>query len=151
MTRNRGVPAASGISFYYIKYDLKYYIYLKIHFQNFPEIRLIDKDIIITYNKSTKKRTDFRANKEDFVMLAVKSMSVRTNFKEWCRKVFNGETIIVSRPKNENVVMVSEKKYNELLKAKRNAEYLAMLDKSLAEAKSGGFIVKSLEELEDYE
>ena len=48
-------------------------------------------------------------------MIAVKSMSVRANFKEWCRKVFNGETIIVSRPKNENVVMVSEKKYNELL------------------------------------
>lgn len=47
--------------------------------------------------------------------------------------------------------MISEKEYNELLKAKRNAEYLAMLDKSLAEAKAGGFIVKSLEELEDYE
>ena len=84
-------------------------------------------------------------------MIAVKSMSVRPNFKEWCRKVFNGETIIVSRPKNENVVMVSEKKYNELLKAKKNAEYLAMLDKSSAEAKAGGFIVKSLEELEGYE
>ena len=81
-------------------------------------------------------------------MIAVKSMSVRANFKEWCRKVFNGETIIVSRPKNENVVMVSEKKYNELLKAKKNAEYLA---KSSAEAKAGGFIVKSLEELEEYE
>ena len=50
-----------------------------------------------------------------------------------------------------NVVMVSEKKYNELLKAKRNAEYLAMLDKASAEAKAGGFIVKSLEELEEYE
>ena len=47
--------------------------------------------------------------------------------------------------------MVSEKKYNELLKAKKNAEYLAMLDKSSAEAKAGGFIVKSLEELEEYE
>lgn len=84
-------------------------------------------------------------------MIAVKSMSVRVNFKEWCGKVFNGETIIVSRPKNENVVMISEKKYNELLKAKKNAEYLAMLDKSSAEAKAGGFIVKSLEELEEYE
>ena len=84
-------------------------------------------------------------------MIAVKSMSVRANFKEWCGKVFNGETIIVSRPKNENVVMISEKKYNELLKAKKNAEYLAMLDKSSAEAKAGGFIVKSLEELKEYE
>ena len=47
--------------------------------------------------------------------------------------------------------MISEKKYNELLKAKKNAEYLAMLDKSSAEAKAGGFIVKSLEELKEYE
>lgn len=84
-------------------------------------------------------------------MLAVKSMSVRTNFKEWCRKVFNGETIIVSRPKNENVVMVSEKEYNELLKAKRNAEYLAMLDKSIAEAEAGGFVAKTIDELGAYE
>ena len=84
-------------------------------------------------------------------MIAVKSMSVRVNFKEWCGKIFNGETIIVSRPKNENVVMISEKKYNELLKAKKNAEYLAMLDKSTAEAKAAGLIVKSLEELKEYD
>ena len=63
-------------------------------------------------------------------MLAVKSMDVRENFKEWCNKVINGETLIVSRPKNENVVIVSEKEYNEMVKAKRNAEYLAKLDKS---------------------
>ncbi len=57
-------------------------------------------------------------------MLAVKSMEVRENFKEWCNKVIDGETLIVSRPKNENVVIVSEKEYNEIVKAKRNAEYL---------------------------
>ncbi len=39
----------------------------------------------------------------------------------------------------------------EGLKAKRNAEYLAMLDKSIAEAKAGGFIVKNQAELEEYE
>ena len=55
-------------------------------------------------------------------MLAVKSMDVRDNFKEWCNKVINGETLIVSRPKNENVVIVSEEEYNNLLKAKRNED-----------------------------
>ena len=84
-------------------------------------------------------------------MLAVKSMDVRDNFKKLCDKVFNGETLIVSRPKNENIVMLSEKEYNEMLKAKRNADYLAMLDKSIAEAKSGGFITKSIDELGEYE
>lgn len=84
-------------------------------------------------------------------MLAVKSMDVRDNFKTLCDKVFQGETLIISRPKNENVVMLSETEYNQMMKAKRNAEYLTMLDKSMAEAEAGGFIVKSIAELEEYE
>ena len=84
-------------------------------------------------------------------MLAVKSMDVRDNFKSLCDKVFKGETLIISRPKNENVVMLSETEYNDIMKAKRNAEYLAMLDKSMAEAEAGGFITKTIAELEEYE
>ena len=82
-------------------------------------------------------------------MLAVKSMDVRENFKSLCDKVFRG--LIVSRPKNENIVMMSESEYNEIMKAKRNAEYLAMLDKSMAEAEAGGFITKTIDELGVYE
>ena len=84
-------------------------------------------------------------------MLAVKSMDVRKNFKSLCDKVFRGETLIVSRPKNENIVMMSETEYNDIMKAKRNADYLAMLDKSIAEAEAGGFITKTIDELESYE
>lgn len=84
-------------------------------------------------------------------MLAVKSMDVRDNFKSLCDKVFNGETLIISRPKNENVVMLSETEYNNIMKGKRNAEYLAMLDKSMEEAEAGGFITKTIAELEEYE
>ena len=84
-------------------------------------------------------------------MLVVKSMDVRDNFKKLCDMVFRGETLVISRPRNENVVMVSESEYNEMMKAKRNADYLAMLDKSMAEAKNGGFVIKSTAELEEYE
>ena len=84
-------------------------------------------------------------------MLAVKSMDVRDNFKAFCDKVFKGETLIISRPKNENIVMMSEAEYNEIMKAKRNSEYLAMLDKSMAEAEAGGFITKTIDELGAYE
>ena len=73
-------------------------------------------------------------------MIAVKSVEVRDNFKSFCDRVFQGETIIVSRKKNENVVMMSEKEYNALQKAKRNEEYLAMIDKSLAEVETGNII-----------
>lgn len=81
-------------------------------------------------------------------MLVVKSMDVRDNFKDWCNQVINGETLIVSRPKNENVVIVSEKEYNEMQKAKRNAEYLAMLDRGFADMEQGKGITKTMDELE---
>lgn len=48
---------------------------------------------------------------------------------------------------NENV----ECENNEMMKAKRNADYLAMIDKSMAEAEEGGFIVKTIAELGTYE
>lgn len=80
-------------------------------------------------------------------MLAVKSMDVREHFKEWCNKVIGGETLIVSRPKNENVVIVSEKEYNNLQRAKQNAEYLEKLDRSFAQSQQGKTISFTMEEL----
>ena len=59
--------------------------------------------------------------------------------------------MIASRPKNENVVIVSEKEYNEMQKAKRNAEYLAMLDKSREQLEQGKTISFTLDELKDME
>ena len=84
-------------------------------------------------------------------MLAVKSMDVRDNFKSLCDKVFRGETLIISRPKNENVVMLSEKEYNKIMKEKRNADYLAMLDKSFDQLQQGKTISFSIEELQNME
>lgn len=49
---------------------------------------------------------------------------------------------------NKNVVVISEQEYNELQRAKRNAEYLAKLDRSFAQLKKGEVIMKSMEELE---
>lgn len=52
-------------------------------------------------------------------MLAVKSVNVRDNFKEWCDKISMGETVVISRPRNENIYMINEAEYNALQKAKR--------------------------------
>ena len=84
-------------------------------------------------------------------MLAVKSMDLRDNLKALCDKVFHGETLIISRPKNENVVMLSEKEYNEMAKAKRNADYLAMIDESMEQLRQGKSISLSWEELKAME
>lgn len=85
------------------------------------------------------------------IMLAVESVNVQDNFKELCDKISMGETIVISRPRNENIYMINEAEYNALQKAKRNAEYLAMLDKSDEELKAGKVVVKTMEELEAME
>lgn len=84
-------------------------------------------------------------------MLAVKSVNVRDNFKEWCDRISMGETVVISRPRNQNIYMINEAEYNELQKAKRNAEYLAMLDKSEEQLQQGDTITFTLEELKKME
>lgn len=85
--------------------------------------------------------------KGEGTMLAVKSVNVRDNFKEWCDKIIMGETVVISRPHNENIYMINETEYNALQKAKRNAEYLAMIEESVSQLERGETISLTLEEL----
>ena len=55
--------------------------------------------------------------------------------------------MIVSRPRNENIVLMSEREYSELDRIRKNNEYLAMLDKSFSEAEQGEIVTKSIAEL----
>ena len=80
-------------------------------------------------------------------MLAVKSANIRDNFKEWCDKISMGETVVISTPRNENIYMINEAEYNELQKAKKNVEYLAMLERADEQVKNGQVVVKTMEEL----
>lgn len=71
-------------------------------------------------------------------MLAAKNMEdVQENFKNLCDKVFSGEPLIVSRPKNENIVMISEKEYDRILKVARNAEYTDKLQRGIYALNAG--------------
>ncbi len=84
-------------------------------------------------------------------MLAVKSANIRDNFKEWCDRISLGETVVISRPRNENIYMISEAEYNALQKAKRNAEYLAMIEESEEQFRKGNTISFTIEELREME
>ncbi len=84
-------------------------------------------------------------------MIATKPIDLRARLKDYLDNAFNGEPVIVSRKNNENVVIVSEREYNELMKAKRNAEYMAMLDESLTQLERGNTISFTLEELKAME
>lgn len=70
-------------------------------------------------------------------MTAIKGIDLKTRFKEFCDRAFNGESFIISRPQNENVVLMSEKEYAELEKHRRNAEYLAKLDRGFNQINAG--------------
>jgi antitoxin YefM len=63
--------------------------------------------------------------------------------------ITNGETVIVSRSRGQNVVMLSEKDYNEIIKAKQNAEYMEKIDRSFQQLAEGKVVVKTIEELEE--
>ena len=71
-------------------------------------------------------------------MLAVNYPTIRNNLKDYCDKVTDfSETVIVTRKGEKNVVMMSLEKYNQLEKAARNAEYLSMIDRGMAQLEAG--------------
>ena len=71
-------------------------------------------------------------------MLAANYSTVRTRFKEYLDHVTEkNETVIITRKDARNAVIISMEAYNAMAKAKRNAEYLAMIDEAIAQAKAG--------------
>lgn len=71
-------------------------------------------------------------------MLAVNYSTMRSNLKDYCDKATdNDETVIVTRKDEKNVVLMSLEKYNQIVKMARNAEYLAMIDRSMAQLAAG--------------
>ena len=77
-----------------------------------------------------------------------KQVDVRANIKKYFDMACDGRAVMIPRKANRNVVILSEKEYHELQKAKRNAEYLAKLDRSDKQLRSGKVVEKTMEELE---
>jgi len=82
-------------------------------------------------------------------VIAVKPTQMCENFKILCDRVVDGETIIVSRPNNKNVVVISESEYNAMQKAANNAAYLDKIDRSIQQLATGKTVTKSMKALED--
>jgi antitoxin YefM len=87
--------------------------------------------------------------KKVFIMVALRTVDFRNDFKRVSEIVYSGEKVLIARPKNQNLVVLSERDYNELEKAKRNAEYLAKLNESRQQIEDGKVVVKTIEELEE--
>ena len=84
-------------------------------------------------------------------MMALRTVDLRNDFKKVSDLVNSGEIVLISRPRNENLVVLSEKEYNELEKARRNAEYLSMIENSAQEITKGKTVSFTMEELEEME
>ena len=56
-----------------------------------------------------------------------------------------------SRPHNQNLIVISEAEYRELERLRRNAEYLAKLERSIRQFKEGKVVVKTMDELLEME
>ena len=74
-------------------------------------------------------------------MIAINYTTARQNFKEFCDKTVNDfETIIITRERGENVVLMSESEYNNMLEnlyVRRNPEDYSELLQSIEQLKSG--------------
>ena len=69
-------------------------------------------------------------------MLTVNYSTMRNNLNEYCDKATDEHEIVIAIRKGEkNVVLMSLEQYNQLVKAVKNAEYLAMIDRSMRREK----------------
>ena len=85
-------------------------------------------------------------------MLAVNYTTIRNNLKDYCDAATdNNETVIVTRKNKKNVVIMSLEQYNQIMKAAHNAEYLAIIDRSMDQLSSGNGKQHELIEVDDEE
>ena len=80
-------------------------------------------------------------------MRAIKPIEIRNHQKKVFDEAYEGEILLVARPHNKNVVVLSEDEFNKRDKALRNIEYLAKLDASIAQAERGQVVKYTMEEL----
>ncbi len=89
-------------------------------------------------------------------MIAVNYTNLREHLKEYCDKATKDfETIIITRKNNENVVMLSEAEYNNMLEnlyVRSNKSNYARLLKSIDQLEKGQTMTKELiEDEEDFQ
>jgi antitoxin YefM len=56
-------------------------------------------------------------------MIAVKTADLTQNFKNIADIIVRGEKVLISRPKNENLVILTEKEYNEMDKLRQGSSH----------------------------
>ena len=106
---------------------------------------------MMEYNNCTEYCT-ITCQKGCIRMLAVNYSTIRNKLKDYCDKVTDEhETVIVTRKDEKNVVLMSLEQYNEIMKALRNAEYVAKIDRAFQQLEAGQGQMHELTEVDDDE
>jgi antitoxin YefM len=84
-------------------------------------------------------------------MIAIKTADLTQNFKEIADLIVSGERVLISRPQNKNLVVITEKEYNELDRLRKNAQYLTKLKNSIRQAQEGKTVTYTKTQMRDME
>ena len=84
-------------------------------------------------------------------MNVIKAVDLHTRFREICVDVEQGEKVLIARPHNKNMVLISEKVFNALVKERNNCKYIEKINKSIKEAQNGEYTSYSMDELKALE
>lgn len=80
------------------------------------------------------------------IIKATSVSTFRSNLKDNLDAVyFENQVLIVTRPEDENVVVISEFQFNEILRKFNNIEYLLKLEKADKEIENGDIFSFDLE------
>jgi len=85
-------------------------------------------------------------------MIAVKTLDVTQDFKRIAERVIQGEKVLISRPKNENIVMITETEYNQLNKIRELAATRTLKDvlrETQAQAQINGTSEFTMDDIND--
>ena len=71
-----------------------------------------------------------------------------SNLKQTLDEVYSeNQALIVARPENQNIVVISEKQFNEIQKEYNNMQYLLKLAKANKQIELGDFIPVEIDDL----
>ena len=84
-------------------------------------------------------------------VIAIKTADITQNFRHIANLITGGEKVLISRPRNENLVVITEKEYNELVRARLNARYVLKLNDSLRQGESGVVVKHTKKQMRDME
>lgn len=84
-------------------------------------------------------------------MTMVNINDLHNNTYEILDQAIQNNTAVSINTENGNAVILSENEYNNIMKAKRNAEYLAKIDRGVAQFAAGKGQIHDIIEVDDDE